>query len=108
MGLDVSEGVKEKVIKDGYDPKFGARPLRRAVQQLLENPLSNEIIGGKFKEGDIVITDMKDGKITFEKGASQVEKPKPEQPKDVTAMPKPLPAVDSDKSAGREKKRTKK
>jgi ATP-dependent Clp protease ATP-binding subunit ClpC len=108
MRLDVSEGVKEKVIKDGYDPKFGARPLRRAVQQLLENPLSNEIIGGKFKEGDIVVTDMKDGKITFEKGAGQVEKPKPEQPKDITAMPKPAPAADLDKSAGREKKKTKK
>ncbi|OGB89594.1 hypothetical protein A2625_00145 [candidate division WOR-1 bacterium RIFCSPHIGHO2_01_FULL_53_15] len=107
MRLDVSEAVKEKVIKEGYEPKYGARPLRRAVQHLLENPLSNEIIGGKFKEGDVVVSEVKDDKITFEKGEGKVEKPKPEQPKE-TAAPKATPAVDEDKAAGREKKKTKK
>ena len=68
MKLEVSEGVKEKIIKEGYEPKYGARPLRRAVQRLLENPLSNEIIAGKFKECDTVIADIKDDKITFTLG----------------------------------------
>jgi len=84
MKLDISEAVKEKVIKDGYDPKFGARPLRRAVQQLLENPLSNEIIAGKFKEGDSIYADVKNGKIFFEKtGSAPVKKEEPkEKPKE--------------------------
>jgi len=67
MKLEVSDAVKEKVIKEGYEPKFGARPLRRAVQHLLENPLSNEIIAGKFKEGDIILVDFKEDKIVFAK-----------------------------------------
>ncbi|MFH1387447.1 MAG: AAA family ATPase [bacterium] len=68
LKLEVSDAVKEMVIKEGYEPKYGARPLRRAVQHLLENQLSNEIIAGKFKDGDTVIADAKDGKITFTKG----------------------------------------
>lgn len=78
MKLEVSEGVKDKVIKDGYEPKYGARPIRRAVQHLLENPLSNEIIAGRFKEGDTIQADLKDDKIFFEKIASQP--PKVEEP----------------------------
>ncbi len=81
MKLEVSDAVKEKVIKEGYEPKFGARPLRRAVQHLLENPLSNEIIAGKFKEGDTVMADIKDEKIVFEKGARPAP---PEEPKKKT------------------------
>ena len=76
LKLEITEAVKERVIKDGFDPKYGARPLRRAVQHLLENPLSNELIAGKFKEGDVVKADVKDEKIFFEKGEGVVEKPK--------------------------------
>ena len=85
MKLDVSEAVKEKVIKEGFDPKFGARPLRRSVQQLLENPLSNEIIAGKFKEGDSISADVVDGKIVFEKVSTRV---KPKEEKTETKKPK--------------------
>jgi len=67
MKLEITEAVKERVIREGYEPKFGARPIRRAVQHLLENPLSNEIIAGKFKEGDTILADVKDNKIVFEK-----------------------------------------
>lgn len=76
LKLTVSDAVKEKIIKDGYEPKYGARPLRRAVQHLLENPLSNDLIAGKFKEGDTVISDVKEDKITFEKSSSTPAKPK--------------------------------
>ncbi|PIS29079.1 ATP-dependent Clp protease ATP-binding subunit ClpC [Candidatus Saganbacteria bacterium CG08_land_8_20_14_0_20_45_16] len=67
MYLELTEAAKEAVVKEGYDPKFGARPLRRAVQKLIENPLSNDIIEGKFKPGDKIKGDAKDGKLVFEK-----------------------------------------
>jgi ATP-dependent Clp protease ATP-binding subunit ClpC len=80
LHLEVTDEVKAKVIKDGYEPKYGARPLRRAVQHLLENPLSNEIIAGKFKDGDTVIAAVVDGKITFTPGLRKAEKKTPEPP----------------------------
>ncbi|MCX5750346.1 MAG: ATP-dependent Clp protease ATP-binding subunit [Candidatus Saganbacteria bacterium] len=67
MKLEVTDEAKEVIIEKGFDPKFGARPLRRAIQQLIENPLSNEILEGKFKEGDEVIVNVKAGKIIFKK-----------------------------------------
>ncbi len=107
--LDVSDAVKEKVIKEGYEPKYGARPLRRAVQQLLENPLSNEIIAGKFQEGDIIVADVKDDKITFEKGAGHVEKPKAEPSKPGTLEPEVKSQPTSEQKApDKSRKRTRK
>ncbi len=78
MKLVVSDEVKSFLLKAGYDPKFGARPLRRAIQRLIENPLSNEILKGTFKEGDNVQAVLKDGKdIVFEKASGKTpEKPK--------------------------------
>jgi len=73
MKLEVSEHVKECLLKEGYDSKFGARPLRRAIQRYIENPLSNEILKGTFKEGDNILSSWKEDKIVFEKAA---EKPK--------------------------------
>jgi ATP-dependent Clp protease ATP-binding subunit ClpC len=70
MELAVSEAAKEIIVKEGYEPKFGARPLRRAVQRLIENPLSNQIIEGKFKAGDKIKADASEGKIVFEKAGS--------------------------------------
>jgi ATP-dependent Clp protease ATP-binding subunit ClpC len=67
MKLTVNDEVKKYLLKEGYDPKFGARPLRRAIQRLIENPLSNEMLKGDFKEGDTIEASMKEGKIFFEK-----------------------------------------
>ncbi|KPJ69354.1 Clp protease ClpX [candidate division WOR-1 bacterium DG_54_3] len=67
MELEITEAAREVIVKEGYEPKFGARPLRRAVQRLIENPLSNQIIEGKFKTRDKVKADAKEGKIFFEK-----------------------------------------
>ena len=67
MELEVTEAAKEIIVKEGYEPKFGARPLRRAVQRLIENPLSNQLIEGKFKSGDRIKADAKEEKIVFEK-----------------------------------------
>jgi len=90
MYLELTDAAKEIVVKEGYDPKFGARPLRRAVQKLIENPLSNDIIEGKFKPGDKIKGDAKDGKLVFEKvGEARKPKPKPEEKTEVVVEEKP-------------------
>jgi len=65
--LKVTEEAKDLIAQEGYDPDFGARPLRRAIQRLIENALSEEILQGKFKAGDKVVASIKDGKIVFSK-----------------------------------------
>ncbi len=67
LTLEVSDEAKEILLKEGYDQVYGARPLRRAIQRLLENPLSDEMLKGRFKEGDAVLATAKDGEIKFEK-----------------------------------------
>jgi len=52
--LKLSKEAREQLGKEGYDPAFGARPLKRLIQKKLENPLALEILAGKFKEGDAV------------------------------------------------------
>jgi len=56
--LIVTESVKEILAKEGFDPTFGARPLKRIIQRLIQNPLAMKLINGEFKEGDIVIVDQ--------------------------------------------------
>ena len=56
--LEVSDAAKDWLVKEGYDPVFGARPLRRAVQRHIENPLANRILSGEFSHGDTVQVDM--------------------------------------------------
>jgi len=67
IDLEVTAEAKDLIAEEGYDPDFGARPLRRAIQRLIENPLSEEILEGRFKEGDTVVVRVKDGQITFSK-----------------------------------------
>ncbi|GHV31113.1 hypothetical protein AGMMS4952_19200 [Spirochaetia bacterium] len=70
--LTLSDTAKELLAERGYDPLFGARPLKRTIQADLENPLAKLIIAGKIKEGDAVTADCgKNGEgITFKKGAT--------------------------------------
>jgi ATP-dependent Clp protease ATP-binding subunit ClpC len=57
--LEINSEARDWLVKKGYDPVYGARPLRRAIQRYIENPLSNKIIKGDFKEGDRVIIQTK-------------------------------------------------
>ncbi len=66
--LKVRKAVKDLLADKGYDPNYGARPLKRTIQRLLESPLSKSLIQGEFKEGDKVIADAKDGEINLRKG----------------------------------------
>lgn len=68
LKLMVSDDVKQKIAKEGYDPAYGARPLKRTIQQLIENPLSTEILQGKFPEGAEIVIELEDGKIEFSIG----------------------------------------
>ncbi|GHT92621.1 chaperone protein ClpB [Spirochaetia bacterium] len=65
--LTLSDGARRLLAERGYDPLFGARPLKRTIQSELENPLAKLIIAGKIKEGDSITADNKDGSLSFKK-----------------------------------------
>lgn len=71
-GLQVSEMAEKEIVRTGFDPVYGARPLRRAIQRLLENPISEMIIAGKLGEGDVVGVDFDGEKLTFMVNKAQV------------------------------------
>lgn len=65
MQLEVGDAALAKIAYAGYDPVFGVRPLKRAIQQQIETPLSKLILQGKFAEKDVIPVDVKDGEIVF-------------------------------------------
>ncbi|KVT43147.1 ATP-dependent chaperone ClpB [Burkholderia ubonensis] len=67
MALDVSEAALEQVGKVGYDPLFGARPLKRAIQQEIENPVAKLILAGRFGPKDVIPVDVRDGTFVFDR-----------------------------------------
>jgi ATP-dependent Clp protease ATP-binding subunit ClpB len=67
MQLNVSEAALHKIAEAGYDPVYGARPLKRAVQQGIENPLSKMILEGRFGPKDTITVNVKDGELAFAK-----------------------------------------
>lgn len=63
--IELSDAVKDKLVSEGYDPNLGARPLRRAVQRFIEDPLSEEMLLGRFHAGDEILADIDDGAVVF-------------------------------------------
>ena len=63
--LEVNEKAKAWLAQKGYDPVYGARPLRRAIQRYMENPISTNILQGQFKEGDTVAVNLQEDNLTF-------------------------------------------
>ena len=63
--LTWDESVTEKLAKDGYDPKFGARPLRRLIQRTVEDTLSEELLSGQIRLGQEIVLTVKDGKVVI-------------------------------------------
>jgi ATP-dependent Clp protease ATP-binding subunit ClpB len=67
LRLELTDDAKELVAEAGWDPTYGARPLKRALQRLVENPLALRLLEGEFAEGDTVRVDAQDGELVFEK-----------------------------------------
>jgi ATP-dependent Clp protease ATP-binding subunit ClpC len=66
INLEVSNEAKDFLIEKGFDPVFGARPLKRVIQRYIEDPLAQEIIAGKFKEGAVIKVSQKNEELFFE------------------------------------------
>ena len=78
LALELTEGARELIAEAGWDPAYGARPLKRAIQRLLENPLALRLLEGEFREGDTIRAYAELGEIRFA-GADDVagERPSP-------------------------------
>ncbi len=70
MGLEVSRGALDRLGEAGFDPVYGARPLKRAIQQQLENPLAQEILAGVFGAGDVIHVNVASDGLTFSRGSN--------------------------------------
>jgi ATP-dependent Clp protease ATP-binding subunit ClpB len=65
LKLDISEAALDLLGNAGFDPVYGARPLKRAIQQQLENPLAQRILAGEFKPGDTIVVGTEGGRLVF-------------------------------------------
>jgi ATP-dependent Clp protease ATP-binding subunit ClpB len=65
--VTLTEAAKDQLVRDGYDPAYGARPLKRAIQRLVLDPLALRVLEGDFGEGDTVVVESGSGGLTFEK-----------------------------------------
>jgi ATP-dependent Clp protease ATP-binding subunit ClpB len=65
LRLDLSDKAKSFLAKEGYDPAYGARPLKRVIQQKILDPLSMEILDGRISEGQIIKADVSGGELVF-------------------------------------------
>jgi ATP-dependent Clp protease ATP-binding subunit ClpB len=63
--LELSDNAKSLIAKEGFDPVYGARPIKRTIQRLIIDPLAQKVLTGEFKEGDTVFVDAQNGKIVF-------------------------------------------
>jgi ATP-dependent Clp protease ATP-binding subunit ClpB len=73
LELELDDAARSQLGEAGFDPVYGARPLRRAIQQQLENPLAQAILRGDFAPGDRILVTARDGRLAFEKGGAATE-----------------------------------
>ena len=93
--LQITTAARTFLIEEGYEAKYGARPLRRTLQKLVEDPLSIDILKGRFKQGSTIVVDLKEQKISFrakrERKSSnkgnQGKRGKGDSPKDPSQLP---------------------
>jgi ATP-dependent Clp protease ATP-binding subunit ClpB len=65
LSLDIADEVLDKLLEVGFDPVYGARPLKRVIQQLIENPLAESILAGRFAPGDVISASLVEDKLVF-------------------------------------------
>ena len=76
MSIELMDAARDLVAKQGSDPVYGARPLRRAIQTLIEDPLSEELLQGLWHKGEIIRVDEKDGALVFEHAVGEIPAPR--------------------------------
>ena len=77
MNIELSDAAIDKIVTEGTDLSNGARPLRRAIQRLIEDPLSEELLAGEWREGDTVLCDVEGGELVFSHGSGEIPAPRP-------------------------------
>jgi ATP-dependent Clp protease ATP-binding subunit ClpC len=77
MSINLTEAARNFIAEEGTDAAFGARPLRRAIQRILEDPISEQVLEGRWKSGDIIEADYNGDDVVFERGEGKI----PEQRK---------------------------
>ncbi|ACL24745.1 ATP-dependent Clp protease ATP-binding subunit [Chloroflexus aggregans] len=83
IGLTLTQAAKEYLVREGYNPVFGARPLRRTIQRLVETPISRELLRGHFTAGDLIEVDVENGQLVFHRGGIlTMEERRPAEPLD--------------------------
>ena len=65
LTVEITASAREWLVKEGYDPEYGARPLRRAIERHVETPLATRLLQGEFKEGDVIVVDLDGETLTF-------------------------------------------
>jgi ATP-dependent Clp protease ATP-binding subunit ClpB len=65
LTLELSDNAKAFIAKEGWDPVYGARPIKRTIQRLVLDPLAQKLLSGEYKEGDTVVVDVQDGHVVF-------------------------------------------
>ena len=76
MSINLTEAACKLIAKEGTDATFGARPLRRAIQRLLEDPLSEQILEGTWTSGSVIDVDAVDGELVFTVGSGSIPAPR--------------------------------
>jgi len=73
LDIELTDAAKELLAEEGYDPTYGARPLKRVIQRRIQDPLALKLLQGEFSEGDLVRVDARNGQLVFERVAREVE-----------------------------------
>ena len=84
VSLQLSPAARDLLAKEGFDPVYGARPLRRAIQQKIVQPLALQLLQGTFQDGDHIVVELENGDFIFQR---QTSVPRAEAPEDATASP---------------------
>ncbi len=91
MSIELTDTARDLVAKQGADPVYGARPLRRAIQTLIEDPLSEELLQGLWRKGEIIRVDEKDGALVFEHATGEIPAPRRRETMGSPDLLAPLP-----------------
>jgi ATP-dependent Clp protease ATP-binding subunit ClpA len=63
--IELTDKAKEFIVNEGYDPKYGARPLKRTIQRRILDPLALDVLNGRIRDGDHIVADVENGKLVF-------------------------------------------